>query len=98
MEPRLAERLKTPPTLDKDPFEALYFTEVNKRLNIAAQADSTASTVSVDSADASDLATAITLANELKADLNTLITDFNALLADHNALLAKLRAAGTQAT
>lgn len=45
------------------------------------------STVSVTSANASDLATAITLANELKADLNTLTSDLN-------GLITKLRDAG----
>jgi hypothetical protein len=52
------------------------------------QADSSAnSTVSVTSADATDLPSAITLANELKADVNTLVTDIN-------DLKTKLRAAG----
>ena len=35
----MTNRLKTPPSLDKESFEALYFAEVNKRLNIAAVAD-----------------------------------------------------------
>lgn len=45
------------------------------------------STVSVTSANASDLATAITLANELKVDVNTLTSDLN-------GLITKLRDAG----
>ena len=49
------------------------------------------STATVTSADASDLATVITLANEIKGDVNTLV-------ADHNDLKAKLRTAGLLAT
>src|SRR5262245_13171064 len=30
--------------------------------------------------------TNVTLSNEIKADLNTLVTDFNALVASHNAM------------
>ena len=52
------------------------------------QSDASAnSTVSVTSPNAIDLATVITLANEIKSDLNTLISDVN-------DLKTKLRAAG----
>jgi len=50
-------------------------------------ADATASTVSVDSPDATDLPTVITLANETKADLNQLVIDVNAAISQLNALL-----------
>lgn len=53
--------------------------------------DESASTVSVDAADASDLATVITLANEMKADINTLTTDLNNAINKYNTLLANLR-------
>lgn len=39
MVPALADKLKTPPSLSVDQIEALYFTGVNKRLNIGAVAD-----------------------------------------------------------
>ena len=46
-------------------------------LEAANVVDAIESTVSVDSPDATDLATVITLANETKADLNQLVTDLN---------------------
>ena len=60
----------------------------------AAVSNAAASSVSVDSADASDLATVITLANEIKGDVNQLVTDVNAIKDQLNALLASERAAG----
>lgn len=72
-----------------------FFEEIRKRVNVANQADAMASTVAVASADASDLATAITLVNELKADLTQLVSDFNDLVTAYNALLAAFQAAGT---
>jgi len=59
-----------------------------------AVSDATASTVSVASADATDLASAITLANETKADVNTLVADVNSAITQLNAALASLRTAG----
>lgn len=88
-------KIFVPPQLQNDNIVALFFESLTRRVNIANQADASSSSVSVSSADASDLATAITLANELKADLNQLVTDFNALAAAHNALLAAMQAAGT---
>lgn len=49
--------------------------------------DAVASTVSVDSPDASDLPTVITLANETKADVNQLVLDLNAAINQLNAFL-----------
>ena len=49
------------------------------------------STVSVDSPDATDLASVITLVNEMKADIGTLVTDLNNAVTQMNALLASLR-------
>lgn len=66
-------------------------------LEAANVADAVASTVSVDSADATDLPTVITLANELKADVNTLVTDVNAAIIQLNATLASIQAAGQMA-
>ena len=60
-------------------------------------ADAVASTVSVTSADATDLPTVITLANELKADVNTLVTDVNAIVTQVNAILASIQTAGQMA-
>lgn len=54
-------------------------------------ANAASSSVSVTSADATDLATVITLANELKADVNQLVTDLNAVVTKLNALLANMR-------
>ncbi|PHS02109.1 MAG: hypothetical protein COA78_21935 [Blastopirellula sp.] len=51
-------------------------------------ADVVNSTVSVSSADASDLPTVITLANEIKGDVNQLVTDVNS----KNALINELKA------
>lgn len=50
-------------------------------------ADAVASTVSVDSPAATDLPTVITLANELKGEVNQLVTDFNNLVTKFNAFL-----------
>jgi hypothetical protein len=63
----------------------------NNITNITDPEDITLSTVSVDSADATDLATAITLVNEIKADLNTLVTDVNNGFTKMNSLMAELR-------
>lgn len=52
------------------------------------------STVSVDSADATDLATNNTLTNEIKGDVNQLVIDVNSLTASLNDLKAKMRTAG----
>jgi len=60
-------------------------------------ANAVASTVSVDSADATDLATVITLANELKADVNQLVTDLNAVVTQINAKFAADTASGQMA-
>ncbi len=59
-----------------------------------AVSDLTASSVSVTSPDATDLATAITLINEVKGDVNTLATDLNATITQINTLLAGFRASG----
>ena len=66
-------------------------------LEAANVADAVASTVSVDSADATDLPTVITLANELKGDVNTLVTDVNLIVTQVNAILASVQAAGQMA-
>ena len=54
------------------------------------------STVSVDSADSTDLPTVLTLANEIKADVNTLVSNFNTAEAeirgDVNTLVTDLNA------
>lgn len=50
--------------------------------------DAMQSTVSVDSPDASDLPTVITLANETKADVNQLVVDLNLAITQLNAFLA----------
>ncbi len=50
-----------------------------------------ASTVSVTSADATDLATVITLANELKADVNQLVTDFNNSVTQLNDIIQQMK-------
>ncbi len=63
-----------------------------------ASADAVASSVSVTSANATDLATVITLANELKADVNQLVTDLNAVVTSLNELKANLRTSGLLAT
>lgn len=67
---------------------------VEKAANVA---DAVASTVSVDSADASDLATVITLANENKADTNQLVSDLNDAITQVNAILTAIQAAGQMA-
>ena len=56
-------------------------------------ADAVESTVSVDSPDAIDLATVITLANELKGDVNQLVTDLNNSIVQFNALLDAMKTA-----
>lgn len=56
--------------------------------------NATASTVSVDSADATDSASNITLSNEIKADVNQLVTDVNAIATQLNALFAAMKTAG----
>ena len=57
------------------------------------------STVSVDSADSTDLPTVLTLANEIKADVNTLVSNFNTAEAeirgDVNTLVTDLNAVKT---
>lgn len=73
-----------------------------------ASTDASASTVSVSnnqsavnvtSADATDLATVITLANEIKADVNTLVSNFNTaeaeIRSDVNQLVTDLNAIRT---
>ncbi len=50
-----------------------------------------ASTASVTSADATDLATVITLANELKADVNQLVTDFNNSVTQLNDIIQQMK-------
>ncbi|MEW8053460.1 MAG: hypothetical protein AB2754_15860 [Candidatus Thiodiazotropha endolucinida] len=57
-----------------------------------AVSDAVDSVVSIDSPDATDLASVLTLANELKADVNQLVTDVNAIKTQLNALLASMRA------
>ena len=66
-------------------------------LEAANVADAVASTVSVTSPDATDLPTVITLANELKGDVNTLVTDVNAIVTQVNAILASIQTAGQMA-
>ena len=63
-------------------------------LEAVAVTDGVDSTVAVTSADATDLATVITLANELKAGVNTLVTDVNLMNTQFNDLLARLRTSG----
>ena len=57
------------------------------------------SAVSVDSADSTDLPTVITLANEIKADVNTLVSNFNTaeseIRGDVNTLVTDLNAVKT---
>lgn len=60
--------------------------------------DAVSSSVSVVSANATDLATVITLANEMKTSINTLVTDLNAVVTQLNALLAAERTAGQLTT
>jgi len=55
--------------------------------------DAGASAVSVEADDATDLPTVLVLANEQKADLNTLVGEVNALVATVNALLTAMRTA-----
>jgi len=102
----------TPPEFQKTNQSALFFEKIRELLTgaststlgfvkqAAARGDTTASTVSVDTADASGGygAPEQNLINELKADVNQLVTDHNQLLADHNDLLAKLRTSGALET
>lgn len=60
--------------------------------------DAVDSTVSVDSPDATDLTSVITLANETKADVNQVVTDLNAAIAQLNDLLAKSKTAKQMST
>ena len=57
-------------------------------LRAAAVSDASASTVSIGAADANDLATVITLANEIKSDLTQIISDLNATITQLNAKLS----------
>lgn len=66
-------------------------------LKAANVVDAVASAVSVAAADATDLPTVITLANELKADVNTLVTDVNLIKDQLNATLAAIQTAGQMA-
>ena len=59
----------------------------------AAVVDAVASVVSVDSPDATDLPTVITLSNEMKGDVNQVVTDLNNSLTQLNILLANMRTA-----
>ncbi len=65
-------------------------------LRAGAVTDADSSTVSTGAADASDLATVITLANELKADLAQAVSDLNDTVTQLNAKLAADIAAGQQ--
>ncbi len=56
--------------------------------------DGVDSTVSVNSPDATDLATVITLANEMKGDVNTLVGDLNNAISQLNNLMDTLRDSG----
>ncbi len=56
-------------------------------------ADAVDSAVSVDSPDATDLPTVLTLANETKADVNQLVTDLNAVITQLNEFLANNKTA-----
>jgi hypothetical protein len=64
--------------------------EVTKASDVT---DAVASTVSVTSPDATDLASVITLANENKADTNTLVTDVNAIKDVLNNVITALQTA-----
>lgn len=72
-------------------------------LKAAAVSDATASTasgstssVSVTSPNATDLASAITLVNEIKADVNTLVSNVNTLAGDLDTVVSDLNATITQ--
>jgi len=82
--------------VDKNGCATPYFEDFLYEISKVGDAvsDAAASTVSVDSANATDLASVIILANETKADVNTLVTDLNNAITQVNALLASLRAAG----
>ena len=93
---------KTPATTDQLPGTAS--TAASGLVKQAAtSADASPSTVAVASADAAtqggayvqaDVQSIATLANELKADVNTLVTNLNAVVTSLNDLKAKLRTAG----
>lgn len=57
---------------------------------VADAVNATSSTISVDSPDASDLPTVITLANETKIDVNQLVTDMNTVVTEVNAIVTQL--------
>lgn len=72
-----------------------------------ASADASSSAVSVAAADVAAAGAAysqahtntiVTLVNETKADVNTLVTDVNAIVTSLNDLKARLRTAGTLST
>lgn len=77
----------------KDAVTKRHDPGTNHKLLIQSTDPSNASTsgVSVTSANATDLATAITLANEIKGDVNTLVTDVNNAITKLNSLMANLR-------
>lgn len=79
-------------------MQAEYFEEIARRINVDEVTAAVASTVSVDSANASDLATAIALVNELKADVNTLVTDLNAATTQLNATLTAMKNSGVMSS
>lgn len=83
----------TPPRLRQDPIEAGFFEEIRDRTNVAEVTAVATAPISVDSADASDLATVITLANELKGDVNNLVTALNNGGAKLNEVIAAMQAA-----
>lgn len=83
----------TPPRLRQDPVEADFFEEIRDRTNVAEVTAVATAPISVDSADASDLATVITLANELKGDVNNLVTALNNGGAKLNEVIAAMQAA-----
>tara|TARA_R110000751_G_scaffold262309_1_gene361599 strand:+ start:801 stop:1496 length:696 start_codon:yes stop_codon:yes gene_type:complete len=64
----------------------------------AAVTNAVASTVSVTSPDATDLPTALTLANETKVDVNQLVTDLNAAITQLNEFLANNKTAKQMAS
>lgn len=61
-------------------------------------ADAVASTVTVASPDATDLATVLTLANETKVDVNQLVADLNAVVTQLNEFLANNKTAKQMAS
>lgn len=85
--------LETNIPIVKNDLATPYFEDYLYGISIvgAAVTDAVDSTVSVDSADATDLASVITLANESKADVNTLVANLNSAITQVNELLASLR-------